>query len=271
MTGNASTGKSTAGLYADPMLYDILYTPGTAAEVDVLERLEGRYASGSPRGNRLWFEPACGTGRYLRVAAGRGRRIAGFDRDEGQLAYARRRLPCPPGHLFAAEMTDFAAGWHQAGLPRTGCQFAFNPVNTLRHLASDAELVRHLCQVAEVLAPGALYVVGLSLVDYDWLFPDEDTWIGVRGGCRVTQLVNYLPPEPGTARARRETVISHLTVARPRGDEHFDDAYDLHCCDEREWQRVLRQARAERVATCDATGRPLDGRIVPYQLEVLRF
>lgn len=271
MSGFPTPGETSAGLYADPMLYDILYTPGTAAEVDVLERVERRYASGPLPAGRLWFEPACGTGRYLRVAARRGRRVAGFDRDESQLDYARRHLPCPSRHLFAAEMTDFADAWRAAGLDRGGCRFAFNPVNSLRHLPSDADLVRHLRQMAAVLAPGALYVVGLSLVDYNWLFPDEDTWVGVRGRCRVTQLVNYLPPEPGTARARRETVISHLTVTRPRGEEHFDDTYDLHCCDERQWRRVLQQAQAERVASCDATGRELAGRIVPYQLEVLRF
>ena len=29
-----------AGLYDDPVVYDILYTPGTAAEVDALGRIE---------------------------------------------------------------------------------------------------------------------------------------------------------------------------------------------------------------------------------------
>lgn len=260
-----------AGLYADPVVYDILYTPGTAAEVDALERIERRFTERPPNPDRLWFEPACGTGRYLRVATRRGRRIAGFDRDVGQLDYARRRLTCPPGHLFKAEMTDFAAAFAAAGLASDDMVFAFNPVNSLRHLTNDDALVRHLRQMTEVAAPGALYIVGLSLVDYDWLFTEEDVWTATRGRCRVTQVVNYLPPEPRTPRARRESVISHLTVTRPRGQEHFDDSYDLHCLDQQQWRRVLRRAEVAHVASCDGTGRPIVDRILPYQFEVLRL
>jgi len=263
--------KHPAGLYADPALYDILYTPGTAVEVDALERIERRHTAHDLRRNRLWFEPACGTGRYLRVAAGRRRRVAGFDRDERQLDYARGRLDCPARHLFVGDMVDFADAFGRAGLPTGRITFAFNPVNTLRHLTSDAAFTRHFEQMAMIMAPGGLYVVGLSLVDYSWLEPDEDTWAGVRGRCRVTQLVNYEPPEPGTARARRERVISHLTVSRPRGEDHFDDAYDLHCCDRAQWRRVLRRSPATWVASCDALGQPLIDPAPSYQLEVLRF
>ncbi len=260
-----------SGLYADPMLYDILYTPGTAAEVNALERIEKRHTAHALKKNRLWFEPACGSGRYLRVAEGRGRRVAGYDLDEGQLTYARKRLNCPPRHLFAGDMTDFREGLQASGLPTSALKFAFNPVNSLRHLPSDAAFVHHFRQMAEMMAPGALYVVGLSLTDYDWLFDEEDIWEAARGSCKVTQLVNYLQPEPATKRARRETVISHLTVNRPRGEEHFDSTYDLHCCNIKQWRRVLKKAAVEWVASCDGLGNPLGKRILPYQWEVLRL
>ncbi len=259
------------GLYAQPMLYDILHTPGTAVEVNALERIERRYTAHPLRSDRLWFEPACGTGRYLRVARGRGRRVAGFDSQESQLTYAAGRLDCPSRHLFVADMVDFSAAFARAGLPAGRTSFAFNPVNTLRHLPSDAALRRHFSEMAKVMAPGGLYVVGLSLLDYDSLYADEDTWVGVRGRCRVTQVVNYLPPEPGTARARLERVISHLTITRPGSEQHFDDAYDLHCCDRAQWRRVLQQSPVTRVDGCDARGRSLGDRMLPYQLEVLRF
>ncbi len=267
----AQAEEKQTGLYAQPALYDILYTPGTAAEIDALERIEQEHTQHALRRNRLWFEPACGTGRYLRVARGRGRRVAGFDRDERQLAYASGRLDCPSRHLFAADMVDFAVAFGRSGLPSGRITFAFNPVNTLRHLPSDAAFVRHLTQMAGIMAPGSLYVVGLSLVDYELMFPEEDTWSGVRGRCQVSQLVNYLPPEAGTANARRERVISHLTVTRPTGEQHFDDTYDLHCCDRAQWHRLLRRAPVTWVASCDAKGRPLGERTLPYQLEVLRF
>ena len=201
-------GQGSQGLYADPVLYDILYTPGTAGEVDALERVERRFASCRLPARRLWLEPACGTGRYLRVAAGRGRRCLGFDLDEGQLAYARgRRLRGrgPRPRYFQADMTDFMAA---GGLEPGSVDFAFNPVNSLRHLPDDGALLAHFGQMARALKPGALYVVGISLTDYDWLMPEEDLWEGRRGACQVSQLVNYLPPEPGTHLDRVERVLS---------------------------------------------------------------
>ncbi len=251
-----------AGLYADASVYDILQTPGTAAEVDGFERVEAAWGGASGRADRLWFEPACGTGRYLRVAAGRGRRVGGYDRDPGMVAYAARRL----GPVVrTADMTDPMV----PGVRPGAVSFAFNPVNTIRHLPDDAAVLAHLAQVAWLLAAGGLYVVGISLTDYDWLEPEEDLWEAARGRCRVSQLVNYLPPEPGTPRARLETVVSHLTITRPGGVEHRDDHYDLRTYDARQWRRLVERSALRRVASCDGEGQPLAGRRLPYQLEVL--
>ena len=257
-------------LYADPMVYDILYTPGTAGEVTALEKIEKEFAAGRTRSDRLWFEPACGTGRYLRVAEGRGRRVAGFDRDPGQLDYARGRLKGPPGGLFVADMEDFAAAAARSGIKKNSIDFAFNPVNTIRHLESDRAFVRHFDQMADLLKPGAVYVVGLSLIDYKNLLPEEDLWVATRGGCQVSQLVNYLPPEPGTATTRVETVISHLTVTRPRGTEHFDDTYGLRTFDKKQWRDLVKRSRLEHAGSFDAFAAPVEDRTLNYQLDVLR-
>ena len=244
--------QGSQGLYADPVLYDILYTPGTAAEVDALERVERRFASGRLPARRLWLEPACGTGRYLRVAAGRGRRCLGFDLDEGQLAYARgRRLRGrgPRPRYFQADMTDFMAACE---LKPDSVDFAFNPVNSLRHLSDDRAMLAHFRQMARALKPGGVYVVGISLTDYDWLMPEEDLWEGRRGACQVSQLVNYLPPEPGTHLDRVERVLSHLTVTRPGGVTHHDDSYDLRCYVRAQWQALLKRSDLRHLASCDA-------------------
>ena len=257
-------------LYADPMVYDILYTPGTAGEVSAFEKIEEEFAGRRLRKNRLWFEPACGTGRYLRVAQGRGRRIAGFDLDEGQLAYARDRLKGPPGGLFTADMTSFANAAQRAGLKPGSVDFAFNPVNTIRHLESDRDMLRHFAQVADLLKTGGIYLVGLSLTDYGNLLPEEDLWQTARGRCKVSQLVNYLPPEPGTKTGRIETVISHLTVQRPRGIQHYDDTYGLRTYDEKQWRDLIKRSRLEHAGSFDAFASPVEGRVLNYQLEVLR-
>ena len=282
--------RQRTSLYADPAVYDILYTPGTAAEVDALERIERWWARqrrapttpadsetspGRLAPDRFWFEPACGTGRYLRVAGRRGRCIGGYDRDEALLTYARRRLrrilaPTAPGQrgapiLATADLTDARV----PGRDAASVDFAFNPVNTLRLLPDDLAVLAHFRQMARLLKPGGLYVVGLSLTDYDWLQPEEDLWEAQRGRCRVSQLVNYLPPEPGPRHSRREQVISHLTVTRPGGSDHFDDTYDLRCYDQRQWQRLLSRSALRRVESFDAQGRPRAGRVLPYQLDAL--
>jgi len=263
---------SNQGLYAAPMLYDILYTPGTAAEVTALERVEARFARQPLADNRIWFEPACGTGRYLRVAAGRGRRCLGFDIDTGQIDYARRRtekLSSRNQQYFLADMKKFMAEAAVAGLPNNSVDFAFNPVNSIRHLESDRDMLAHLNQIGRILKPGAIYIVGISITDYDWLMAEEDLWEASRGKTKVSQLINFLPPEMGTRRHRIETAISHLTVTRPRGQEHFDDTYDLRTYGADQWQELIEQSTMLWGGSFDAWGKELKSRVLPYQLEVL--
>ena len=258
------------GLYADPMVYDILYTPGTAGEIGAFTQLEMQFAPERILKGSLWFEPACGTGRYLRLAQDRGKRIAGFDLDEGQLDYARGRLEVPPGALFQADMADFSAAARKSGLKPGSVDFAFNPVNSIRHIDSDQAMLAHFEQIADFLKPGAVYVVGLSITDYARLMSEEDLWQTARGRCKVSQLVNYLPPEPGTTKARLEQVISHLTVERPNRTEHFDDIYDLRTYDTKQWRDLIGKSRLNHAGSFDAFARPRAGRVLAYQLEVLR-
>ncbi len=258
------------GLYADPLLYDILYTPGTAVEIDALERIERVCAGPRPLlAKRLWLEPACGTGRYLRTAAGRGRRTVGFDLDPQQLSYARERK-CPPDaampRYHRADMKDFATA---CDLSPASVDFAFNPVNSLRHLLCDRDLLDHLDQMAQVLKPGAVYVVGISFTDYAWLLPEEDLWEGRRGKCHVSQLVNYLPPTPGTALGRTERVLSHLTVTRPSTVTHFDDSYQLRTYDTAQWDALIAKSPLQTAGSFDAHGCPRGELVMPYQLEAL--
>ena len=243
-------------MYEDPSIYDILQTPGTAAEVDALERIARTCGA---RTDGLWYEPACGTGRYLRVLAGRGRRVGGYDLAPQMVAYAARRLD---RRVRVAGMTDPVV----PGVRAASVAVAFNPVNTLRLLATDAAVRAHLAQVAALLAPGGVYLVGLSLTDYAAALPEEDLWEAARGRCRVSQLVNYLPPAPGS---RVEVVLSHLTVTRPLRVEHRDERYDLRCFDRSQWRRLVGSSALRRLAGFKASGKPLGESPATYQIEVL--
>ncbi len=258
-----------ANPYPTPAIYDILNSPGTRQELDSLLRIAHRHTPAATTTGKQFFEPACGTGRYLKLAAKRGFRVAGFDHDVDMLSYAGSRRGMERAILFKGQMGDFLTSGRDVGLTNHSVDMAFNLVNTIRHLESDAELVNHLDQIGEVLKPGCLYIVGISLVDYHWLEPEEDLWEGRRGRCQVSQLVNYLPPEPGTPRARIETVISHLTITTPSGATHLDHNYQLRTYDETQWVTALTDSHLTRVASYDGLGHPLDNRKLPYQLEVL--
>lgn len=257
------------GIYDDPVVYDVLATPGTAAELDLLERLYRRFAP-RPAGRRrpAWLEPACGTGRLLRGAARRGYRVTGIDRSPALAAYARRRLRraglARRARVLIGDMADVSGI-----LPPASVDFAFIPDNSLRHLPDDASLDRHLAGMARVLRPGGVYVVGISLHHPGLDGPDEDVWTARRGRLRVTQLVQYLPPEPRGPRRRRERVISHLVIERPRGVEHRDDVYDLRSYTEQQWRAAVGRSPLRRVAGLDRWGRDRAGRVLPYQLEIL--
>jgi hypothetical protein len=262
------------GLYANPALYDILYSPGTASEVDALQLLAEKF-NAPPLDKTFWLEPACGTGRYMARAQRRGVQVAGFDIDTQQVDYCARRLKpnAQAGRqpkVFVADMAGFSKEAEVQGLEKNSVHLAFNLVNSLRHLGSDNEMLAHFADVTSFLRPGGIYIIGISLTDYEWLMHEEDLWEGARGRCKVSQLVNYLPPEPGTPRGRVESVISHLTVVRPRGSEHFDDTYDLRTYDKTQWHRLIKKSTLTHAGSFDAAGTDLGERLLPYQLEVLQ-
>lgn len=248
-------------LYADPSTYDVLMSPGTAAELDGLARIERRFAPRVGAG-AAWFEPACGTGRLLRGAARRGRRVAGYDGEPAMVAYARGRLAAENSRrIVVADLAAPAGSLRRLGL----ADLAFCPWNTLRHLDDDDAMLAHLAQVRALLRQGGVYAVGLSL--QDWALPgdDEDVWRGARGRLTVTQVVTYLPG-PG----RHERVISHLVVDRPQGTAHLDHCFDLRTYTQAQWLKLLARSPLQRVAVCDAAGRPVaDDAVLPYRLEIL--
>lgn len=245
------------GLYSDPMIYDILHTPGTSTEVDGLIAIEQRWSQPGRR-RRCWLEPACGSGRYLREARKRGIDTIGFDINPDMIEYAVRRQRRGPrgarATCFIASMTDFA---HRIERPVT---FAINPINTIRHLETDEQMLTHFEQMARVLAAGAVYCVGLSISLYGHEQPSEDVWQGRRGRCAVTQVVQYLPPTQG----RMERVISHLTIASPRGEEHRESSYVLRTYSLDEWTRLIEQSALKLVAAADMDGQLVDPPVIGY-------
>jgi len=258
---------SATGAYAHPSVYDILHSPHTQGEIDLMQRCAREHGSG----NGPWLEPACGTGRYLRVLAARGTDCTGFDLDEGMLDYARRTLARRKSggrvRLVRADMADFLAA-----IGRRRYAVAFNPVNTLRHLHDARAVTTHLRQIATALRPGGLYLVGISFSRYDEEEASEDVWTAQRGNCAVRQVVQYLPPD---RHERLETVYSHLQVnrtgGRTGGREYLDSSYQLRSYDLDQWKGLIRRSPLQRVGALDDLGNVVTDDIeTNYQIEILR-
>lgn len=255
--------------YTLPEVYDILHAAGTAAEVTGLERIARAHVTSRPLAEQTWLEPACGSGRYLRVAAARGRRVVGFDLSSVMVEYAQRSITArlakrkPPARATArpivrvADMASFASSMSDVLRPAS-VDFAFNLINTVRHLPSDRAMLDHFDQVAKVLRPGGVYALGLSLSSYGAEIATEDIWIGRRGRCEVRQVVQYLPAT-GTGRGgRAERVISHLTVTRGKRCDEIDFAYDLRSYDLAQWRALVRRSALKMVGAVREDGSPME-------------
>lgn len=249
-------------MYEAAAVYDILHAPGTAADVAGLERLAGLHA-GAASASRTWLEPACGTGRHLRVLAAHGHRILGTDRSPAAIEYASatlaRRGLSGRVSLRVADMTEPVAAPGSIGI-------AFNTINSIRHLPDDDAMLRHFEAIARALTPGGLYAVGLSTTLYGLEPPTEDVWTAARGRCRVTQLVQYLPPASGE---RTETVVSLITVDRPSGARRIDDRYWLRTYSLEQWLALIDRSALTLHAVTDERGDPLDPAPCGYRLYLL--
>ncbi|MBS0186981.1 MAG: class I SAM-dependent methyltransferase [Planctomycetes bacterium] len=225
------------GLYDDPEIYDILHEPGTAGEIRMLERIWRRACVGAPRAA---LEPACGTGRYLERLAAKGWRVLGFDIDPSMVRYASRRLrhAASGSHVWVDRFESFGRK-----VAPDSIGLAFCPINSIRHVGSDREMVAHLAAVRRALAPQGAYAVGMSLGAYGLEAPTEDVWTGRRAKTRVKQVVSYTPAKGSRSpAARAERVDSVLEIRRGRRCEVRSSSYSLLTYSREQWECVIARA-----------------------------
>lgn len=254
----------TASLYDDPLVYDVLHAPGTASDVAGLVRIERRYAA--KRLPKVWLEPASGTGRYLLAAARRGRQTIGIDLSRRMCAFARTRAAeaclADRCRFIAADMRRF-----QRHVRAGSVGLAFNLINSIRHLPSDAAMLEHFAQIARALAPGGIYVVGLSATAYGLESPSEDVWTGRRGPLRVTQVVQFEPPAP---ESRWEQVYSVLSIAQGKRLRTAQSAYRLRTYSLEQWHALLSRSPLQPALAVDEQGDPITPPQSGYALHILR-
>ena len=106
--------------------------------------------------------------------------------------------------------------------------------------------------MAELLAPGGVYVIGLSLIRSGEDEIEEDVWRGSDGERTVTEVSTALPPAPGT---RAETIISHITIERAGAPpEHRDESFPLRTYTQEEWETAIERSALRVRAVFDIWG-----------------
>lgn len=245
--------------YDHPLWYDIVHWPGTHAEVDGLEAIEQRFCLPSPtkpprRHKRLWLEPACGSARYLRVAAARGRNVIGLDLNPRMIDYARAefRKRNLKGDLRVGDMTRIEPPPRElAPQGAGGADFAFCLINSIRHLPTDAAMLAHLRSMYAALRPGGIYAVGLGLTHYNAEFASEEIFKATRKGKKVVQLAQFIPPAPNS---RLEPIINHLTITTGKTEHHLDNTYNLRCYNGTQWAALLAKTKWQVAGVVDEEG-----------------
>lgn len=190
------------------------------------------------------------------------------------IAYANDRLARlnPPGESGTgseAVVADMRTCVDDGAIEQARFDFAFNTINSFRHLMTDRDALAHLEQMARALRPGGVYAVGLSTAAYGLEFPTEDVWQAARGPVSITQTVQYIPPTGKDGGARTERVISHLAIERPSGVEHRDSTYGLRSYSLDQWLDLIARSTFEIIEITDDGGNPCDAGESGYRLYVL--
>lgn len=203
----ATVSKSElANWYDYPQYFDMLFRDETPVEVEFFEQAFQRYAK---RKIRRLFEPGCGSGRLVVAMAAQGYDVTGMDLSDAMLNYVERKLRRRKlsAHCIKGDMThvEFAKRFDAA----------FCTYNTFRHLLTEKDALSHLRSMADSIAVGGLYILGMHLV------PEEDYEAVVerftirQAGTKLTTTISV--PETDLKK-RLETLRVKLRAVRASGE-----------------------------------------------------
>jgi SAM-dependent methyltransferase len=231
-------------VYAEADLYTAAFDWPVGAEVDWL--------LGQLPGVRSVLEPFCGNARYASAFAERDVRYCGFDRSPEML---ERATPRAGVELLAADARSFDA-------PGRPFDLAWCPINSIRHLVDESDLLAHLRCVREHLEPGGRYVIETDLVRHDgpWPHPPDDksTWTMPQPDGTVVRATWFIDRCDLDARRVWERARIERVDDRDRVMEQIEHTYEMRLCTADDWPRLAADAgfRIERVHEHRADGRP---------------
>jgi SAM-dependent methyltransferase len=231
---------AAGSVYDFPKYYDVIFAPDWRVEYEFLQTCFQWHAR---RSVRRVFEPACGTGRLLVKLAAAGYDVSGNDLNPKAIAYCNARL-ARQGFAPSAvvgDMSDFRL--------RPPADAAFNMINSFRHLPSEEAAQAHLRCMAQSLAKGGIYVLGLHFTPRRNRMCDDEVWSGRRGSLLVMSRMWTIRVDH---RRRQEHVGMTYDVSTPRRRFRLEDRMVLRTYTPRQFDDlVARVPSFEVVETYD--------------------
>ena len=227
-------------IYDYPKYYDLLFGSDWKAEYDFLLGCFQRHAA--RRVQRL-FEPACGTGRLLLRFARAGYRVSGNDLNAKAVDFCNARLVRHgfPPTAVVGDMADFRL--------RGRIDAAFNTINSFRHLQTEPQARGHLRCIADALAKGGIYVLGLHLTPAGRQQCVRESWSARRGHLGV---VSRMESTKIDRRLRKEWVKMSFDVYTPKRQFRLEDTFPFRTYSAGQFARLLeRVPELEIVETYD--------------------
>jgi SAM-dependent methyltransferase len=233
-------------IYDYPAYYDTVYGADWRAEFHFLLACFDKHAR---RKARRVFEPACGTGRLLFRLAKAGYRVSGLDRNSRMVEYCNRRLARHgyPASCLEGDMSDFRL--------RRPVDAAFNMINSFRHLPTERQAQSHLECMAEAVAPGGLYVLGLHLTPTAAEPSGAESWSARRGNLAV---IARLWIKERNLRRRQERCGMTYDVYTPTRAFRLDGETAFRTYTSPQFRRLLARVSAWRVAAVYDFGYDID-------------
>ncbi|MCA9069370.1 MAG: methyltransferase domain-containing protein [Planctomycetaceae bacterium] len=237
----------TDNLYNYPKYYDLVFGSDWAAEYHFFRACFEKHAK---RKVQRLLEPACGTGRLLIRMAEAGYEVAGLDLNPLAVEFCNQRFERKGRELAAivGDMADFSP--RDFGSSRK-FDAAFNPINSFRHLPNEATAQAHLQCMADALAKGGIYILGLHLTPTNGPRVEDEAWSASRGHLTVN---SYMWSEALDLKQRNERVGMTFDIYTPTRQFRIVDEMDYRTYTADQMNQLFAKVPAlEVVATYDFT------------------
>ncbi len=207
------------GIYSYPIVYATLVKP----ERRVIEAVKGWVRTHLGHEPRAVLDPACGPAKWLEPFAAKGVRLAGVDNEPGMIARSVEVLRGHDAELVLGDMRELP-------LARGEFDLVVNLYSSVAHLPDLAAVAQHLRRCRELMRPGGLMLLGLTvhtpgapLAPEDSLYETPATRVPGGGMAAVHYGTAGINPATG-----REIIrILLLTRDVPGVPEVVEDSYEL--------------------------------------------